>query len=172
MMRTGLTAGLLAFLAGAAMAQPMAQNQAPAAQEPQFQPRRAPQFTPLLERACLPVMRGGTAAQAVENAKPLAFSFLAKNATQATVQRDENFTVTFGPKSCAFSLAYADPGFFPMVESELRAYLPRHGRYWAGRIEPDGSGLRQRRYRAGGFTFILEEQVDEHSRRLNLLVVP
>ena len=161
MVRTGLIAALVALTAGAAMAQ-----------QAQFTPRQPPRFAPLVESACLPVMKGGTAAQAVENAKPLAFTFVAKNATQATVQRDENFVATFGPKSCYITLAYADPGFFLGVEQELRAFLPRFGRYWAGQIERDGSGLRYRRYRAGGFTFDLEEQVDEHSRRLNLTVGP
>jgi len=161
MLRTGLMTALLA--AGAIQG---------ALAQPAFQPRRAPQFAPLVERACLPLMRGGTVSQAVENARPLAFAFLAKNATQATVQRDENFTTTFGPRSCFITLAYADAGFFPAVESELRAFLPRLGRYWAGAIEPDAMGLRYRKYRAGGFTFVLEEQIDEHSRRLNLTVGP
>jgi hypothetical protein len=156
MLRTGLMVVLAFSLSGAALAQP----------------RKAPQFAPMLDRACLPVMRGGAVAGAVENAKPLAFALTAKNATMATVQRDENFAITFGPRSCNASLAYADAGFFPAVESELRAWLPRLGRYWAGRIETDGSGLRYRKYRAGGFTWALEEQVDEHSRRLNLMVGP
>jgi len=160
MLRTGLMVAAILALCGAALAQP------------QFQPRKAPQFVPLLERACLPVMKGGTVAAAVENARPLAFALLAKNATMATVQRDENFAVTFGPRSCNASLAYADPNFFLAVETELRAWLPRLGRYWAGQIERDGAGLLYRRYRAGGFTWALEEQVDEHSRRLNLMVGP
>jgi hypothetical protein len=117
-------------------------------------------------------MKGGTVAAAVENARPLAFAPLARNATMVTVQRDETFAVTFGPRSCNASLAYADPNFFLAVETELRAWLPRLGRYWAGQIERDGGGLLYRRYRAGGFTWALEEQVDEHSRRLNLMVSP
>lgn len=159
MTRTGLMAVLLALGSlGGAMAQEA--------------PPRIPAFAPLVERACLPLMRGGTVAQAAENARPLAFTILAKNATQISVQRDEDFVVTFGPKSCFATLAHADSSVFAAAERELRAFLPRFGRYWAGRIEPDRMGLRYRKYRAGGFTFVLEEQVDEHSRRLNLTVGP
>ena len=51
----------------------------------------------------------------------------------------------------------------------MRAWLPQLGRYWAGPVESDAIlGVRYRKYRAGGFTVTIEEQVDEYGRRLNV----
>ena len=157
MRRTGLAVALLAIMTAPTVAQP----------------RPAPHYAPILEQVCLPLLKGGSVDQAAANARPLAFAQNARNATMVTLARDESFSLTVGPAFCYLTLSPAAPPQFVAVERELRAWLPRLGRYWAGPIEPDRIlGVRARKYRAGGFTVTLEEQVDEYGRRLNLTMGP
>jgi hypothetical protein len=157
MRRTGLAAALLAIMTAPAVAQP----------------RPATHYAPILEQVCLPLLKGGTVDHAAANARPLAFAQNARNATMVTLARDESFSLTLGPAFCYLTLSPASPSQFVAVERELRAWLPRLGRYWASGIEPDAIlGVRARKYRAGGFTVTLEEQVDEYGRRLNLTMGP
>jgi hypothetical protein len=157
MKRAVLSFAIFALAAGAAAAQP-----------PQ-----APEMAPLIDRICLPLLKGGTVTAAAASARPLAFSESARNATMVTMARDETFSMTLGPAYCLISLSPATPTHFRTAESELRAWLPRLGRYWAGPVESDAvMGVRFRKYRAGGFTVTIEEQIDEYGRRLNVTLGP
>ena len=130
---------------------------------------RAPAFVPLIEGICLPLVRGGTVAAAEANAKKLAFTATARNETMVTVERAPALSITLGPGNCYIALTAVTPPHFRAVEEELRAWLPRLGRYWAGQIEGEPvMGTRFRKYRAGGFTVTIEEQIDEHGRRINV----
>lgn len=154
MKRAVLSLAILALAAAPAGAQP---------------PAKAPDMAPLIEQVCLPLLKGGTVAAAAANARPLAFTESARNATMVTLERDETFAMTVGPAYCFISLSPATPVHFRTAESELRAWLPRLGRYWAGPVESDTvMGVRYRKYRAGGFTVTIEEQIDEYGRRLNV----
>jgi hypothetical protein len=125
--------------------------------------------TPLIEKICLPLVRGGTVQQAVANAQPLAFTVSARNATMVTVERDETLSMTLGPGNCFIGVTAVGYQHFRAIEAELRAWLPHLGRYWAGAIDSEATlGTRYRKYRAGGFTVTLEEQVDEYGRRVNI----
>jgi hypothetical protein len=130
---------------------------------------RAPEFAPLIEGICLPLVRGGTVAAAEANARKLAFTATARNETMVTVERAPSLSITLGPGNCYIGLTAVTPPHFRAVEEELRAWLPRLGRYWAGRIEGEPvMGTRFRKYRAGGFTVTVEEQIDEYGRRINV----
>ncbi len=163
MRRTGLAFTALAAL----LASAPAQAQAP------FEARKAPAFAPIMDKVCLPLLKGGKVADAAAAAKPLAFAENARNANMVTLERDETFSLTVGPAYCFLTLGLSSPTHFRVVEGELRAWLPRLGRYWAGPVEGDEiMGVRARKYRAGGFTVTLEEQVDEYGRRLNMTMAP
>ena len=161
MKKTILAVGLLALMGG------MADGA-----DAQFEARPTPEFAPLVERICLPLVRGGKVADAAAAAKALAFAENARNATMVTLERNENLSLTVGPAYCYLTLAYSSPSHFMAAERELRGWLPRLGRYWAGQIEGDVIGMRARKFRAGGATVTLEEQVDEYGRRLNMTMVP
>ena len=161
MQKTVLAAGLL--LLGMGMAD---------GADAQFEPRPTPEFAPLVERICLPLVKGGKVADAAGAAKTLAFAETAHNATMVTLERSTNLSLTVGPAYCQVSLAFSSPSQFLAVERELRGWLPHLGRYWAGRIDGDMLGMKARKFRAGGITVTLEEQVDEYGRRLNMTMVP
>src|SRR4051812_2398498 len=86
---------------------------------------RAPEVTPLIEKICLPLVRGGTVQAAVANAQPLAFTVSARNETMVTVERDETLSITVGPGSCYIGVTAAGFQHFRAIEAELRAWLPR-----------------------------------------------
>ena len=154
MKRTVLSLAILAQAAGPAAAQTLL---------------KPPQFAPLIENICLPLVRGGTVAAGEANAKKLAFTASARNETMVTVERAPFLSITLGPGNCYIGLTAVTPPHFRAVEEELRAWLPRLGRYWASSIEGEPvMGTRFRKYRAGGFTVTVEEQIDEHGRRINV----
>jgi hypothetical protein len=161
MKETILAAGLLVLAMGVADGA-----------DAQFEARPTPEFAPLVERVCLPLVKGGKVADAAGAARTLAFAETARNASMVTLERNENLSLTVGPAYCYVSLAYSSPSHFMAVERELRGWLPRLGRYWAGRIDGDVLGMRARKFRAGGITVTLEEQVDEYGRRLNMTMTP
>jgi hypothetical protein len=153
-MRTGLAIAIVALAAGPAGAQNLL---------------RPPELAPLIETICLPLMRGASVDAAAANAARLAFTATARNETMVTVERAPSLSITVGPGHCLIGIAGTTPPHFRIAESELRAWLPRLGRYWAGKIESDAlMSLRFRKYRAGGFTVTIEEQIDEYGRRLNV----
>lgn len=153
MMRTGLALAILALTAAPAGAQTLL---------------RAPELAPLIEHICLPLVRGATVDAAAAAATKLAFTQSARNETMITVERPPALSITLGPGNCYIGITSVTPSLFRGAESELRAWLPRLGRYWASRLESDNFGVRYRKYRAGGFTVTLEEQIDEYGRRINV----
>jgi hypothetical protein len=79
--------------------------------------------------------------------------------------------MTLSPGNCFIGVTAAGYQHFRAIEAELRAWLPRLGRYWAGEVDAEAVlGTRYRKYRAGGFTVTVEEQVDEYGRRVNVNV--
>ena len=144
MRRTGLAFTALAAL----LASAPAQAQAP------FEARKAPAFAPIMDKVCLPLLKGGKVADAAAAAKPLAFAENARNANMVTLERDETFSLTVGPAYCFLTLGLSSPTHFRVVEGD------------------EIMGVRARKYRAGGFTVTLEEQVDEYGRRLNMTMAP
>ncbi len=137
----------------------------------QAQPPKAPDYAAIVEKVCLPLMRGGPVEQAAAGARQMAFAQTARNATMITLERPDSLSLTVGggaAPSCYLTMEAATPAHFDAVEPVLRRWLPRLGRYWAGKIETGRDGTRYAKYRAGGFTVALEVQRDEHSRRLNL----
>jgi hypothetical protein len=130
---------------------------------------RPPEMAPLIDNICLPLLRGGTVNAAVADAGKLAFTATARNETMVTVERPPSLSITLAPGNCYIGVAAVTPSHFRLVEEELRAWLPRLGRYWAGGIDGEPVlGTRFRKYRAGGFTVTIEEQIDEYGRRLNI----
>lgn len=126
-----------------------------------------PNIAPLLEKVCLPVANGQAVAAGIAAAKSVGFAVTATHEQMATLEREE-MTLNLRPDSCQLTLNQAGDATFPHMDQELRRWLPRLGRYWAGALQGDAGGFNARKFRAGGHTIQLWEVVDEGERSVNV----
>jgi len=130
-------------------------------------PASVPDVAPVLEKVCLPVAGGQPVAAGIAAGKSMGFAVAATHNDLATLEKGGQ-VLNLGPGHCLLTLTDARAATFPHVEQELRRWLPRLGRYWAGGMEADAAGLQSRKFRAGGHTVLAWEMVDEDARQVNV----
>lgn len=149
------------------MAALLAASPAAAQMMPMVHAGIVPDVAPILEKVCLPVAGGQPVAAGIAAAKSVGFAVVVTHEQLATLEQGQ-MVLNLGPGHCLLTMNQGRAAVFPHVEQELRRWLPRLGRYWAGGMEADAAGLQSRKFRAGGHTVLAWEMVDEDIRQVNV----